>query len=100
MKNLARCLCVLSLFTICNNTYSQDWIPYVNNSSAQTVQTCITQQTYVSPTILQPLLVYQSIPYIIHQPVIVEQRCLLYRTQKIIYVPQVFYYYNPLVIYR
>ena len=97
IKVLARgCCTVLLAIVICNSVYAQDWIPYVNNHQ-QVVQTTVTQQTYIPP---QPVITYQYVSYITQQPVIIEQRCLLYRTQKIVYVPQVQYFYHPVLVYR
>lgn len=95
MKNIARCLFVILIATLCCNLYGQEWVPYQQH---QVVQTTVTQQSYVYQP--QPVVVYQYVPHIVHQPVIVEQRCLLYRTQRVIYVPQTQYVYQPVLIYR
>lgn len=98
MKNIARCFIIFSLAVICHNTiYAQEWISYQENRP-QVVQTTITQQSYAYQP--QPVVIYQYVPYVIHQPVVVEQRCLLYRTQRVVYVPQTQYVYQPVVLYR
>ena len=96
MKNIARCLLAILVITIANNIYGQDWIPYQGQPNI--VQTTVTQQSYVYQP--QPVVVYQYVPYVVNQPVVVEQRCLLCRTQKIVYVPQIQYFYQPILIYR
>jgi hypothetical protein len=97
MKTLARCFYFVAFtIIICNITHGQDWIPYVNNFPV--TQTTITQQTFIPPP--QPVVVYQYSPYIVQQPMVVEQRCLWHRTQRVIYVPQVQYFYQPIWIYR
>lgn len=97
IKILARCCgAVLFAIAICNSVYAQDWIPYVNNHQ-QVIQTTVTQQTYTTP---QPVITYQYVPCFIQQPLIIEQRCLFHRTQKIVYVPQVQYFYTPILVYR
>ena len=92
-----KCLYFLCAMTITNSAYAQDWIPYVYSSPTVT-QTTITQQTYNPPP--QPVVVYQYTPYVVQQPIVVEQRCLWYRTQKVVYVPQVQYFYHPVWVYR
>ena len=96
MKNIARCLLVISMIIVCNNMYAQEWIPYQPQNHV--VQTTVTQQSYVYQP--QPVVVYQYVPYVVHQPVVVEQRCFLYRTQRVVYVPQTQYFYQPVVVYR
>lgn len=96
MKNIARCLLVMLMVVLCDNIYGQEWIPY--QPSNRVVQTTVTQQSYVYQP--QPVVVYQYIPYVVNQPVVVEQRCLLYRTQRVVYVPQTQYFYQPVVVYR
>ena len=96
MKNIARCLLVMLMVVLCDNIYGQEWIPY--QPSNRVVQTTVTQQSYVYQP--QPVVVYQYVPYVVNQPVVVEQRCLLYRTQRVVYVPQTQYFYQPVVIYR
>ena len=96
MKNIARCLLVMLMVVLCDNIYGQEWIPY--QPSNRVVQTTVTQQSYVYQP--QPVVVYQYVPYVVNQPVVVEQRCLLYRTQRVVYVPQTQYVYQPVVIYR
>jgi len=98
MKVLARCFyATICMTALCNITHGQEWIPYVSNA-VQTTQTTITQQTFVPPP--QPVVVYQYTPYIVQQPIVVEQRCLWHRTQKVVYVPQVQYFYHPVWVYR
>jgi hypothetical protein len=96
MKNIARCLLVMSMIIVGNHLYAQEWIPY--QPSNHILQTTVTQQSYVYQP--QPIIVYQYVPYVVNQPVVVEQRCLLYRTQRVVYVPQTQYFYQPVVIYR
>ena len=96
MKNIARCLLVMLMVVLCDNIYGQEWIPY--QPSNRVVQTTVTQQSYVYQP--QPVVVYQYVPYVVNQPIVVEQRCLLYRTQRVVYVPQTQYFYQPVVVYR
>jgi hypothetical protein len=93
---MARCLFVLLIMLVCSDAYSQEWIPYQGNTNI--VQTTVTQQSYVYQP--QPVIVHQYVPYVVNQPVIVEQRCLIYRTQKVVYIPQVQYVYQPVLVYR
>jgi hypothetical protein len=96
MKNIARCLLVISMTIVCGNIYAQEWIPYQPQNHV--VQTTVTQQSYVYQP--QPVVIYQYVPYVVNQPVVVEHRCLLYRTQRVVYVPQTQYFYQPVVVYR
>jgi hypothetical protein len=99
MKNLARCFYVLFALTVTHSLYADEWITYSYNPPQVTqTQTTITPQPYNPPP--QPVLVYQYTPYVIQQPVVVEQRCFLHRTQKIVYIPQVQYFYHPVWVYR
>lgn len=88
MKNFARCLVMLFLIGISSNSYAQDWVAY-NQPQVQTV--------YVQP---QPIVVYQWVPYVVQQNVIIEQRRLFCTNQTVVSRPITQWILQPVVIYR
>lgn len=99
MKNLARCFYIFLAIMTYNNAYAQEWIPYQGQHIQSVIQTTNTIQQSI-PYVYQPVINYQYVPYIVNHPVVIEHRCLFYKTQKIIYFPQVQYFYQPVVIYK
>jgi hypothetical protein len=97
MKILARSLVLLFIISIASNTYAQNWIAYQGYYQ----QPVITHsQIYAQPyvPVSQPLLIYQWVPYQTQQNIIVEQRCFLHKTYKIVTVPQTQWIYQPTII--
>jgi hypothetical protein len=94
MKNLARCFVIL--VALSSNTYAQNWIPY-----QEPIQPAVpTQVVYLQPPQPQPVIVYQWVPYIAQQNMIVEQQRLFCRTQTIVTRPITQWVLQPVVIYR
>jgi len=88
MKNYARCLVMLFLIGISSNSYAQEWVAY-NQPQVQTI--------YVQP---QPIVVYQWVPYVVQQNVVVEQRRLFCVNQTIVSRPTIQFVLQPVVVYR
>ena len=95
MNLFRQTLCFVFIFC-CTSIYAQDWIPYQPQQYVPVQTNVVTSYVYQP----QPLVVYQYVPYVVNQPVITEHHCLLYKSQKITYVPQIQYVYQPTVIYR
>lgn len=93
MKNLARCFVLLFFITFVNNCYGQEWVAY----QSQPIQQPVIQYTTPHP---QPVVVYQWIPVIVQQNVVIERYCLFHRTQTLTTVPVIRYVYQPVIIYR
>ena len=97
MKILARGLILFFIISITSSAYAQNWIPYQGYYEQPVVNNHqIYVQTYV-PT-PQPLLVYQWVPYQTQQNIIVEQRCFLHKTYRVVPVPQTQWIYQPMII--
>jgi hypothetical protein len=89
----------ITIISMGTETYAQNWIPYQGYQQEIIQQTTVNHhQNYVYQP--QPTIVYQYIPYVVNQPIVVEQRCLLYKTQRVVYTPQVQYFYQPILVYR
>lgn len=100
MNKFIKCIIFLSLTVLGSNIYAQEWIPYQGQYNyAQTTNVVQQQVQYYSPQ-PQPVLVYQYVPYVVNQPVLVENRCLFFKQQRIVSVPQVQYFYQPYLLYR
>jgi hypothetical protein len=99
MKNLARCFVLIAVTALCTNAYAQNWIPY-QEYREPVFQTITTIQQYQVPTIPQPIIVYQWTPYAVNQNIILEQRCLFHKTQKLISVPQTYWTLQPVMMYK
>ena len=94
MKNLARCLLMFMIISFGSNLYAQEWIAY-----QQPVQPVVqTQLVYVKQP--QPVVVYQWVPYVVQQNVIVEQQRIFCRTQTVVSRPFTQWVLQPVVIYR
>jgi hypothetical protein len=94
MKNLARCLLMLMIMSVGSNLYAQNWIPY-----QETIQPVVqTQVVYVPQP--QPVVVYQWVPYVVQQNVVVEQQRIFCRTQTVVTKPFTQWILQPMVIYR
>jgi len=94
MKNLVRCFVAILLISVGSNSYAQNWIPY-----QEPIQPVVqTQVVYVAQP--QPVVVYQWIPYVVQQNVIVEQQRLFCRTQTVVSRPYTQWIIQPVVIYR
>lgn len=94
MKNLARCFTMLMLICVGSNLYAQEWIPY----QEYTQPVAQTQVVYVQQP--QPVVVYQWVPYVVQQNMIVEQQRLFCRTQTVVTRPYTQWVIQPVVIYR
>lgn len=90
MKNLARCFVVLFLLVLSSNSYAQEWVAY-NQPQPQI------QMVYVQP---QPVIIYQWVPYIVQQNIVVEKRCFFHTNQTIATRPVVQWVLQPIVVYR
>lgn len=87
---------IVFLCCICgNNVFCQEWIPY----QEQTTQTVV-QQTSVIYKQPQPVIVYQLVPYVVQQPVLVEKQCFFHRTSFVSSRPVVQWVYQPILVYR
>jgi hypothetical protein len=94
MKNLVKCFIVIMLMSGGSSLYAQNWIPY-----QETIQPVVqTQVVYVTEP--QPVVVYQWVPYVVHQNVIVEQQRIFCRTQTVVTRPFTQWILQPMVIYR
>jgi hypothetical protein len=94
MKNLARCVVLFMLMSISSKVYAQNWIPY-----QEVVQPVVqTQTVYVNQP--QPVIVYQWVPYVVQQNVVVEQQRIFCRTQTIISKPFTQWILQPVIVYR
>jgi hypothetical protein len=93
MKNLARCLVMLMVMSIGSSLYAQNWVPYQEN-----IQPVQTQFVYVQQP--QPVMVYQWVPYVVQQNIIVEQQRLFCRTQTVVSRPYTQWVIQPVVVYR
>lgn len=78
-----------------NSSFAQEWIPY----QEQTTQTVI-QQTSVIYKNPQPVIVYQLVPYVIYQPVVIEKHCLFHRSSVVSSRPVIQWVYQPILVYR
>jgi len=94
MKNLSMCFVMLMLIGVGSNLYAQEWIPYQEHTQP-VVQT---QVVYVQQP--QPIVIYQWVPYVVQQNVIVEQQKLFCRTQTVVTRPYTQWIMQPVVIYR
>jgi hypothetical protein len=97
MIHLIKYLLFVTVVSFSGVVYAQNWIPYQNNPP-QLVQQTVTQQSYVQQS--QPVVYYQYVPYVVNQPTVIEERCWFHRTHKVVYVPQLQYFYQPVLIYR
>lgn len=88
MKDFARCLVMLFIMGVSSNLYAQEWVAY-NQAQVQTV--------YIQP---QPIVVYQWVPYVVQQNVVVEQRRLFCVNQTIVSRPTIQWTLQPVVVYR
>lgn len=95
MKNIARCFVFLFMLIMAENCFAQEWIPFQYNTM-YTAQQCCTQVQYQP----QPIIVYQLVPQVIQQNIIVEKRCFFQVTQTVVTRPIVQYVYQPVVIYK
>jgi hypothetical protein len=94
MKNLARCLIAILLISTGSNLYAQNWVSY-----QEPVQPTVPNQiVYIQQS--QPVVIYQWVPYIVQQNVVVEQQRLFCRTQTVITKPYIQWVLQPMVIYR
>jgi hypothetical protein len=94
MYNLARCFVMLMIISVGSNLYAQEWIAY-----QEPVQPVVqTQVVYVQQP--QPIVIYQWVPYVVQQNVIVEQQKLFCRTQTVVTRPYTQWIMQPVVIYR
>lgn len=81
-------------FAITPATYAQDWVAYNPYIQPQhQVQTVYIQQP-------QPVVVYQWVPYVVQQNVILEQRRLFCVNQTVVARPTVQWILQPIVVYR
>jgi hypothetical protein len=87
---------LLMLFTS-TEIFAQEWVPY-QPYPITVVQPNINY--YPVPTVQQPVIVYQWVPYSVQQNIIVDQYCLFRRTQTVVSRPTVQWIYQPVVIYR
>ncbi len=90
MKNLARCLVVLILIGLSSNLYAQNWVAYQDIPQTQVV--------YVTQP--QPVIIYQWVPYVVQQNVIVEQQRLFCRSQTVVTRPYTQWILQPVLINR
>lgn len=94
MKKLIQSIIVFMLMSIASNLYAQNWIPYQENT-----HTIIpVQSVYIYQP--QPTIVYQWIPYVSQQNIIVEQQRLFCRTQTVVNRPFTQWVLQPVVVYR
>lgn len=93
MKNFARCLVMLFLIGVSSNSYAQEWVAYNQYVQPQPQ----IQTVYVQP---QPVVIYQWVPYIVQQNVIVEQRRLFCVNQTVVNRPVTQWILQPVVVYR
>ena len=93
MKNFARCLLMLCLFSYSSSLYAQEWVAY-NPYIQQQPQI---QTVYIQP---QPIIVYQWTPYTVQQNIVVEQKRLFCVNQTVISRPVVQWILQPTVVYR
>ncbi len=95
MKNITLFLVMLMLIGVSSNVYAQNWIPYQEVQQPAVVQTNV---VYVYRP--QPVVVYQWVPYVAQQNVIVEQQCLFRRVQTVVTRPVTQWVVQPVVIYQ
>lgn len=95
MINLARCLVMFFVISLCNHTFADEWVAYRENFVPVIEQ----RVSYVVPQ-PQPIVYYQLVPYVVQQNVIVEKQCFFHRTQTIVTRPVTQWIYQPVVIYR
>jgi hypothetical protein len=94
MKNLVKCFIVIMLMSVGSSLYAQNWIPY-----QETIQPVVqTQVVYIAEP--QPVVIYQWVPYVVQQNVIVEQQRIFCRTQTVVTRPFTHWILQPMVIYR
>jgi hypothetical protein len=79
--------------SIGSSLYAQNWVPYQEN-----IQPVQTQFVYVQQP--QPVMVYQWVPYVVQQNIIVEQQRLFCRTQTVVSRPYTQWVIQPVVVYR
>lgn len=91
-----RTLFAVFILSICSVVNAQDFI------QQQIYSPPIVQSNVVYPVspVQQPIVVYQWVPYVDHQTMIVENYCLLRRTQTVVARPVVRWVYQPVLIYR
>jgi hypothetical protein len=94
MKNLARCFVMLCIMGVSSLAYAQEWVAYreIVQPAPQTEMVYIAQP--------QPVVVYQWVPYVVQQNVIVEQHRLFCRTQTVMTRPFTQWVLQPVVVYR
>ena len=95
MRNIARCLLMFVVISLCNNTFANEWISYRENVTPVAEQ----RLAYAVPQI-QPVVYYQPMPYVVQQSFIVERQCFFHRVQTVVTRPVTQYYYQPIVLYR
>ena len=93
MKNFARCLVMLFLIGVSSNSYAQEWVAYNQYVQPQPQ----IQIVYIQP---QPVVIYQWVPYIVQQNVIVEQRRFFCVNQTVVNRPITQWILQPMVIYK
>lgn len=93
MKNFARCLVMLFLMGVSSNLYAQEWVAYNQYVQPQPQ----IQTVYVQP---QPVIIYQWVPHIVQQNIVVEQRRLFCVNQTLISRPATQWILQPVLIYR
>ena len=93
MKNFARCLVMLFLMGVSSNSYAQEWVAYNQYVQPQPQ----IQIVYIQP---QPVVIYQWVPYIVQQNVIVEQRRFFCDNQTVVSRPTIQWILQPVVVYR
>jgi hypothetical protein len=93
MKQMLIAIILIFGYAFGSSAYSQEWIAYQNLQPPPQVQVVHSVQ-------YQPVVVYQWVPYVVQQNVVVEQQCLFRRTQTIITKPTIQWILQPVVIYR
>ena len=93
MKNFARCLVMLFLMGVSSNSYAQEWVAYHQYVQPQSQ----IQTIYVQP---QPVVIYQWVPYTVHQNIVVEKRCFLHCYETVVSRPVTQWVLQPTMVYR
>ena len=82
------------LIGVGSNLYAQEWVAYQEPITPMAQ----TQIVYVQQP--QPVVVYQWIPYVSQQNVIIEQQRIFCKTQTVVTRPFTQWVLQPVVIYR
>lgn len=84
---------VVMLLIASSNSYGQEWTQYQPTIPVVEVPTIPTQRFFTTNVIYRPMI-YQWVPYIFNQPVLIERHGLFCNRTTIEYKPTIYWVYQ------